>query len=481
MTNHLESLLLTPLEEISRLAASEGPWDAVVVGAGTAGLTAARCLAERGRRVAVLEGGPLALLTHSTTTDLRFDRDAMRKFRQSLEYSPRLGSGGGFGELIACVGGRGLFWNGAAPRFNEHDFRSWPFALADLAEHYAWAEGDLRINTDYGAGPLGQLVIRMLRRAGLPARPCPFAVDTRDTRDGWIGGTLGNPMAPLLRSGVVTRPERKLRLSTRALVTRLILDGGRVSAIATRDAAGGGAYEIPARSVVLAAGGTESVRLAMVSKVPDASGTMGTGLSDHLFCRAYYNVPPEYYDPARPESAIVHVPAVREGTYQLELHLPGDNIFTLNEHRGWRPARTRDYAAMVRSFAPTAPRRENRVEPGPTDNPGDFTVHFAYADADRALIEQMRAGLEATRVALGADPAEVDVRTPGASHHEAGGLAMGHDPAHSVTDAFGRFHAVKNLVAADASAWPSISAANPYLTITAVARRQALALAASLS
>jgi choline dehydrogenase-like flavoprotein len=62
---------------------------------------------------------------------------------------------------------------------------------------------------------------------------------------------------------------------------------------------------------------------------------------------------------------------------------------------------------------------------------------------------------------------------PGDSHHEAGGLMMGSDPTSSVTDPFGRFHSIPNVVVADAATWPTTSAANPCLTISALARRQA--------
>jgi choline dehydrogenase-like flavoprotein len=46
---------------------------------------------------------------------------------------------------------------------------------------------------------------------------------------------------------------------------------------------------------------------------------------------------------------------------------------------------------------------------------------------------------------------------------------MGSDPRQSVVDPNGKFHAVENLYAADASIFPSVGVANPMLTITAIA------------
>jgi choline dehydrogenase-like flavoprotein len=61
----------------------------------------------------------------------------------------------------------------------------------------------------------------------------------------------------------------------------------------------------------------------------------------------------------------------------------------------------------------------------------------------------------------------------GATHHEAGTLAMGDDPANSVTNADARFHCVPNLYAVGPALFPSVGSYNPMLTGTALARRLA--------
>ena len=116
MSGTLDSLLLASLASISE-ASLKAPYDAVVVGGGTAGITTARTLVEGGRRVALLELGPLALLTHLSSTGLRFDADLARAVQTALQFSPSLPDGTPFGALIKGVGGRGMFWNGASPRF----------------------------------------------------------------------------------------------------------------------------------------------------------------------------------------------------------------------------------------------------------------------------------------------------------------------------------------------------------------------------
>src|SRR5689334_18707374 len=145
MAATLDNLLLTSLANISE-ASRKAQFDAVVVGGGTAGITSARTLVENGRRVALLELGPLALLTHLSSTGLRFDPDLARAVQTALQFSPTLPDGTAFGSLIKGVGGRGMFWNGASPRFLKGDFDGWPFQLADLEAQYQWAEEQLGVN-----------------------------------------------------------------------------------------------------------------------------------------------------------------------------------------------------------------------------------------------------------------------------------------------------------------------------------------------
>jgi choline dehydrogenase-like flavoprotein len=59
----------------------------------------------------------------------------------------------------------------------------------------------------------------------------------------------------------------------------------------------------------------------------------------------------------------------------------------------------------------------------------------------------------------------------GSTHHEAGTLRMGDDPAKSVTDANCRFHGVKNAYVASPALFPTIGSPNPMLTGIALGRR----------
>src|SRR5687768_5395743 len=161
-------------------AAADKPFDVIIVGGGSAGMTSAVPLVEAGLKVALLEAGPAPFLAHVTNTDLRFAPELGRALRNVTRYMPGLASGGTFGNNYGCLGGRGLFWNGAAPRYSDDDFSGWPIGAADLADDYAWAEREFRVSTSMGRTPIAQRIIGKLNSAGLAAEPGPFAADIDD-------------------------------------------------------------------------------------------------------------------------------------------------------------------------------------------------------------------------------------------------------------------------------------------------------------
>jgi choline dehydrogenase-like flavoprotein len=66
-----------------------------------------------------------------------------------------------------------------------------------------------------------------------------------------------------------------------------------------------------------------------------------------------------------------------------------------------------------------------------------------------------------------------DIWTFQRSAHTIGTCRMGDDPGANVVDAFGRSHDIPNLWISDNSTFPAALAANPALTIMALALRSA--------
>lgn len=468
------TMLEWPVEELARESVTK-PYDCVIAGGGSAGLTAARSLAEAGARVALLEAGPAPFLTHISNTELRFSRPLSDDVRNQTQYSPKLPDNTPFGPNFGCLGGKGLFWNGAAPRFQAHDFDGWPFSAGELAQEYAWAEREFRVSSKLGQSNLAQSIIAAIRAEGFDAIAGPFAVDGDAVGPGRLSAGIASGLTLFFRGGGGAIVSGLIRVAIRAQVTRLLLTNDTVSGVVATQGSGGSAAEIFSRSVVLAGGCIESIRIAANSQVPDPSGRLGKGIQDHLFYRTNSDGP-HLYDVATPDSAVVFVPSSSQDSEQWEFHAPGRRLFSIDDNSSWSPVAGEAYQLMIRSFAATEKRDENHVvsREGP---PGSATVHFEYSPADNQRKDTIKNQFAKIAKALNLAVTEQRFAGLGGSYHEAGGLDMGIDERKSVTDQDGRFHKVKNLIALDAASFPRIGATNPHLTIVAIARRQAQRLA----
>jgi choline dehydrogenase-like flavoprotein len=80
-----------------------------------------------------------------------------------------------------------------------------------------------------------------------------------------------------------------------------------------------------------------------------------------------------------------------------------------------------------------------------------------------------------------ADPFGTTKDQLGNTHHEAGTLWMGEDPASSITDSNGRFHHISNAYVAGPALFPTVGSANPSLTGLTMARRTKAAVVAALA
>jgi gluconate 2-dehydrogenase alpha chain len=315
--------------------------DAVIIGSGPAGSTAADVLTDAGWSVVVLEKGrnhllsldpPHAPLGHVSNDEIKFMRRHFlgpdpflepRTYRRKESDGDRIFAGE-VNNLPSTVGGGGFHADGKLPRFRAVDFAmaselgpiegadivDWPFGYNDLEPYYTAAERLVGVAGLAGANPFEEwrsgpypmppgadmygavLSTRAAERLGLHPYPAPTGVNSvpYDGRPacnncgfcGYYGCPIdakGDPVAPLRRALNSGRCE----LRPESFVTDVQLDasGKRARGVRYLDATMA-PHEISANVVVLAAGAFESPRLLLRCGVGNSSGLVGRHLMYHF-------------------------------------------------------------------------------------------------------------------------------------------------------------------------------------------------------
>lgn len=480
--------------------------DVCVVGAGPAGLVVARTLAERGRRVLLLESGAAG---PDAAADALNDGDVVGDPYVGLRATRDRRVGGTMGLWNTDVGGAaGAKWVPLDPV--DVDGR-WPLDHAALVPYYARAQ---RL---CGLGPFAYDAAAWVQ----PDRPA-FQHDGSGllsrvyqlgTRDALLGPTVAS-----------VRETGNAILCTRATVVRLepSPDGRRVARaiVATPD---GERRLVGARRWVLAAGAVENARLLLHSGI--ASGPVGQCFMEHPRDRAIVLRPrterayrgAAFYDVHRAAdgTAIVGRLAL-DGRVVRESGLPNASGTLLPNVRPWvRRARAAlgpaGRAPAVRAWLPVgghgwsrhhaptrafagltvllnveqAPHPENRVTLGARRDAHGVplpVLHWRWRTEDHVRLVRLRAAVARGLAALGIGDVTVATDAPPDpnAHHHAGTTRMHADPRAGVVDAHGRVHALDDLYVAGASVFPTAGYANPTLTIVALALRLAEHLDATL-
>ena len=494
--------------------------DAVVIGCGAGGATVTQRLSRAGWSVVALEAGPF----WDPETDWVSDEAGSHGLYWT---EPRVIDGNdpvplGSNNSGRGVGGSMVHYAGYTPRFHPSDFRTrssdgvgadWPLDYPDLKPYYEQIEGELPVagedwpwgdphrypHSPHPVGGNGEVLLRGARAAGVEVRVGPVAIPNGRFghrqhciyRGFCLQGCKVNAKASPLITHVPDALAHGAEIRADSMVARIAVDDrvNRVTGVVYhRD---GVERFQRARLVILAGYAIETPRLLLLSRsarYPDGlannhdqvgryvmvQGAPQTAGRFHEEIRMYKAPPPEasseqYYetDPTKPYRRGFSIQTVSPLPITWAEHIAGQGH--------WGAAlRTymRDYVhwACLGALCEFLPRPENRVRLAEeTDQHGMPVARFTYSqcDNDRALVKAAGAVMEKILRAAGAS----EVITFTRYAHLVGGARMAADERQGVVDRDGRSFAVPNLYIADGSILPTQGAANPALTIMALAAR----------
>jgi choline dehydrogenase-like flavoprotein len=493
----------------------------VVIGSGAGGGTVANELAQKGVDVVCLEAGNRMQLS-----DIVNNPGAMH-FKMSW-LDKRLGAPVW---LCKTVGGTTVRWSGVTPRFQEHEFKplttygklddtnaiDWPITLDELAPYYDKAESNMGVSGTQGIPPSAETNEYKVLKAG--ARKIGYKECTntraainpvaRDGRPGcrqigfcWSGCVIGAKWSTLYSEIPKAEATDHFELRAESLVVKVNHDdSGKVTGVVYADA-GGNLHEQKARAVCVAGNVIETTRLlhnSASSRFPDglgnSSGQLGRNYMRHMTKTTLAIMPGavNFHRGTRQSGLIFdeqyHKPERGfAGGYLIETAAM-DPLLAAQTVGGWG-AETAEYMEKYTNLAATwvtgedPPQATNRIAlheterdqyglPVPVLNYEFHANSFAMNEHAAKQSKQLLESVGGRKV--------ISVMGGGGGCHNMGVARMSENPADGVTNRWGQSHDVPNLFVSDGSVFASSAAANPTLTIVALAIRQADHIAARMS
>ena len=499
----------------------------VIIGSGAGGGTLAHELTRRGIRVVLLEAGKRESLAS-------FSQVPNEAFAQLSWLDPRTSSGdwapaktnpGLPAWLAKTVGGTTTHWGAVTPRIQPWETRArttygdvkgtslidWPIAHEELLKYYGLAEERMCVTRRAGNPGLPasnnfKVMHAGAKKAGYSRVHSGYVAINSRAQDGRgfciqqgfcvQGCKIGAKWSTLYTEIPRAEATGRLDLRIQSMATRIEHGSdGRVNAVVYRDASGAEQRQ-KARAACVAGNALETPRLLLLSEsgkfphgLANSSDQVGRNYCHHVlnFTVATFEKP-VYMWRGTSQAGLVEDEAVNDpkrgfaGGYFIELvNFDLGSLPLAAMPYGWG----RDYASFMDGYRNMSaimivgedlPRPDNRItlSKSAKDAHGLPVAHVHVDEHSNDIAMREHGQRQCRRMMEGAGAKRV-VHSEGSpfATHNLGTARMCADPRDGVTNAWGQSHDIRNLFISDGSVFSSAAAANPTLTIVALALRQA--------
>lgn len=494
--------------------------DVVVIGTGAGGAPVMATLAEAGLSVVALEAGRW----WDPGAEYAADEVQMSELywlgeRLSAGKTPTAFGGNNSG---TGVGGSMLHWGAYVPRADGRDLKlrtdcgkgvDFPLDYTDLLPFYEEVEGFIGVSgpADYpwdktrryplpeiAQNAPGQMMQKGMAKLGVTTAPAPIAAVSRTFAQAGYGDRPPCVGCAFCHQGCVYGAKASMDVTylPRAVVAGAEIRAlsfvtgfetgadGAITAVVYRS--GGEELRQRCKAVFLCAGAVETPRLLLHAGLANSSGQVGKNFMAHVATQVWGTFPDEMRMNRGFPATLITEDAMRPkdadfvGGYLVQPLgvVPVTYAKSVARGRGlWGKALVDyldryNYYGGIGANGDCLPYEHNFLELSNEKDENGVPVpriHFSYGENEL----RMSAHAEKLMTACWAAAGATDIWTLQRSAHTIGTCRMGDDPADSVVDAAGRSHDVRNLWVSDNSTFPAALAANPALTIMALAVRSA--------
>jgi choline dehydrogenase-like flavoprotein len=494
--NYVQNLFFKPNLDENHL------FDVIVIGSGIGGGILADQLSDLGVDVLVLEAGSYVFPTHVANLPRQHQVGKFEKHIWGLfdefkvqNYANTFGSQYAGGQSFN-LGGRSVFWGGLIPRMTSWEMELWPTDIKWYLEDGGYQRAEDEMNriplqpTTYHRN--AKTFLRNLLPEFNPF-DAPMAVQYSNNNLGTIPAGMFSTADLLMESRLTDGPtgNQNLSINLNHPVVQLKTSGTSVTEVVAYDLIARKYRSYKAKRVVLSAGTVESAKLARLSQLLDPNGKIGIGITDHPIFFTHFSIPansPFYSATDSSKILLQHKQASANAhPYNIVLELGADFnqgryidtdiLKRHNEQKGNNMLCELVFLFnaplidnnRVDQIGPSFAKPLVQMQPSPVAN-----GFYAEINGIKDQIIQQLGG-----EAIQGDNLLLNQAGLGGVAHEVGTLRMG-AKGDGVVDANLKFLSYDNLYACDLSVFPSSPAANPTLTLAALAVRLAEHLKAQL-